>query len=53
MAATGFGDEARARLYRIVDAAGQSLSYNGGSDLRACLKTWPEVTGTLGYAVLM
>ncbi|HED53029.1 MAG TPA: hypothetical protein ENJ00_02355 [Phycisphaerales bacterium] len=31
--ATGFGDGATVRLYRIVDAAGQPLSYAGGTDL--------------------
>lgn len=31
--ATGFGDGATVRLYRIVDANGQPLSYSGGTDL--------------------
>lgn len=31
--ATGFGDGADVRLYRIVDDAGQPLSYAGGTDL--------------------
>jgi len=31
--ATGFGDGATVRLYRIVDADGQPLSYSGGTDL--------------------
>jgi hypothetical protein len=31
--ATGFGDGANVRLYRIVDANGQPLSYSGGTDL--------------------
>jgi hypothetical protein len=31
--ATGFGDGAAVRLYRLVDRAGQPLSYAGGSDL--------------------
>lgn len=31
--ATGFGDGATVRLYRIVDSAGQPLSYAGGTDL--------------------
>lgn len=31
--ATGFGDGAAVRLYRMVDASGQPLDYNGGTDL--------------------
>lgn len=32
--ATGFGDGASVRLYRMVDAAGQPLSYGGGTELQ-------------------
>lgn len=31
---SGFGDGASVRLYRIVDAAGQPLAYNGGTELQ-------------------
>ena len=31
--ATGFGDGANVRLYRIVDSSGQALSYSNGTDM--------------------